>query len=127
MFEVYFPLVDDPPEAVRSSESYALEGGKETILLVEDEAGLRILMQELLERLGYTVLAAASSQEAIGLAGAHPGNVDLLLTDVVMPKAETVVQHGVLDPGVDFLEKPFTPETLAKKVREVLSSVTAGS
>jgi len=153
MFEVYFPLVDDPPEAVRSSESYALEGGQETILLVEDEAGLRILMQELLERLGYTVLAAASSQEAIGLAGAHPGNVDLLLTDVVMPKAsgselakrlrhvrrgarvlymsgypsEMVVQHGVLDPGVAFLEKPFTPETLAKKVREVLSSVTAGS
>jgi PAS domain S-box-containing protein len=147
-FEVYFPLVDDPPDVVRSSESYALEGGKETILLVEDEAGLRILMQELLERLGYTVLAAASSQEAIGLAGAHLGHVDLLLTDVVMPKAsgselaerlrlvrrgtrvlymsgypsETVVQHGVLNTGVAFLEKPFTPETLAKKVREVLST-----
>jgi CheY-like chemotaxis protein len=147
-FEVYFPLVDEPPEAVRSSESYALEGGRETILVVEDEAGLRVLIQELLERLGYTVLVAASGQEAIGLSSTHPGCVDLLLTDVVMPKtsgrdlaerlrhlrrgtrvlymsgypAETVVRHGVIEPGIAFLEKPFTPEMLAKKVREVLDA-----
>jgi two-component system, cell cycle sensor histidine kinase and response regulator CckA len=145
-FKVYLPLADGRPKAVQSSETRVLEGGKETILVVEDEAGLRVMIREALEHLGYSVLTAAGGAEAIQISSAHPGPVDLLLTDVVLPKAngrelagrlrqlraktrvlymsgypsETVVQHGVLQPGAAFIEKPFTPEKLALKVREVL-------
>ena len=147
-FKVYLPAA----EAAQRSEARAPHGtigrGNETILLVEDEPGLRQLTKELLERLGYAVMPAASGEEATRIASLHPGSVHLLLTDVVMPKgggrelservrrlgcrarvlymsgypAETVVQHGVLDANVAFLEKPFTPETLARKVREVLDA-----
>jgi two-component system, cell cycle sensor histidine kinase and response regulator CckA len=127
-----------------------LERGNETILLVEDETGLREMVEELLEAQGYTVLSAANSWEATQLCSTHRGHVDLLLTDVVMPKtsgqelaerlrplrrrmrvlymsgypSETIVRHGVLEPGTAFLEKPFTPEVLAKKVRAVLNEPT---
>jgi len=148
-FKVYLPSVDSPPESADVVRETIVASGNETILLVEDEAGLRDLTRELLERFGYTVLPAASSQEAIQLASLHPGSIHLLLTDVVMPKAsgrdlsdwlrrlrkhtrvlymsgypaETVVQHGILDPNVAFLEKPFTPESLAAKVRETLDAI----
>ena len=149
-FKVYLPAVDSPPESADVVRETIVRSGNETILLVEDEAGLRDMTRELLERLGYTVLSAASSQEAIHLSSLHPGSIHLLLTDVVMPKAsgrdlsewlrrlrkqtrvlymsgypaETVVQHGILDPKVAFLEKPFTPESLAAKVRETLDATS---
>jgi two-component system cell cycle sensor histidine kinase/response regulator CckA len=147
-FKVYLPAVDELPETSQACADTILRCGKETILVAEDEAGLRVLIQEQLERLGYTVLIAAGSQEAIRIASVHPGPIHLLLADVVMPKAngrelaeklrylrrqtrvlymsgypsETVLQHGVLRAGVDFLEKPFTLEALAKKVREALDA-----
>ena len=97
-------------------------------------------------RLGYTVLAAATPGEALGLAGAHVGSINLLLTDVVMPEmngrdlarkllslhpgvkvlfmsgytANVIAHHGVLDKGVEFIEKPFTRKDLAAKIRKVL-------
>ena len=120
--------------------------GTETILVAEDERLVRVLAQKVLERAGYRVLVGAGGADALALAERHDGPIDLLLTDVVMPEMngrelarrltarrpgvrvlymsgyadEAVAQHGVLDPGTAFLQKPFTPEGLAKKVRGVL-------
>jgi CheY-like chemotaxis protein len=122
--------------------------GHETILLVEDEESLRVLSRELLEELGYQVLAAAGPGEALALCEKHPSAIDLLLTDVVMPvmggrelaervaalrpgikvlfssgyTADAIAHQGVLDAGVHLLEKPFVLATLARKVAEVLGA-----
>jgi CheY-like chemotaxis protein len=123
-----------------------LPQGKETILLVEDEAMVRALTGENLRECGYEVLEAANGEEALSICGQHDGAIDLMLTDVVMPLMsgreladrivemcpgirvlymsgytdDAIVHHGVLEPGTAFLEKPFTLQGLAKKVREVL-------
>jgi len=115
------------------------------VLVVEDADGVRELTRRLLERKGYKVLLAANADEALRLFEQHP-SIDLLLTDVVLPGAsgpeltkrlveerralrviymsgyteEAIVRHGVLKPGVAFLHKPFTSETLGQKIREVL-------
>ena len=119
--------------------------GPHTILVVEDADGLRELTKRLLERQGYTVLLAANADDALHLFEQNP-SIDVLLTDVVMPGASgpdltkqlveqrpglkvifmsgytenAIVHHGVLDPGIAFLHKPFTSETLGRKMREVL-------
>ena len=145
-FTVYFPradaaemVVDAPPPVARP------RAGTETVLVVEDAEGLRELARRLLERQGYTVLVAANADEALRLFEQN-ASIDVLLTDVVMPGAsgpeltrqlverrpalkviymsgyteEAIVQHGVLKPGIAFLHKPFTSETLGRKIREVL-------
>jgi len=120
--------------------------GTETVLLTEDDPLVRLLVRTVLVRAGYAVLEAAGGKEALVLAEDHTGPIHLLLTDVVMPEMsgrelmhrlaerrpdvkvlyvtgysdEAVAQHGVLDPGTAFLPKPFTPEVLTRKVREVL-------
>ena len=122
--------------------------GRETILLVEDEPAILEMAAMLLERQGYTVLAASTPGEAIRLAGEHAGKVQLLITDVVMPEmngrdlaikllslypylkrlftsgytADVIAHHGVLDEGVRFIQKPFSVKGLASKVREALDS-----
>jgi two-component system cell cycle sensor histidine kinase/response regulator CckA len=144
--KVYFPRADAaegivvaPPLVNRRRA----EG--QTVLVVEDAEGVRELTRRLLERQGYTVLVAANADEALRLFEQHP-SIDLLLTDVVMPgpsgpeltkrlvenrralrviymsgyTEEAIVQHGVLKPGIAFLHKPFTSETLGQKIREVL-------
>jgi two-component system, cell cycle sensor histidine kinase and response regulator CckA len=145
-FQVYFPRADAPemtPE-VPHPVSRARAGG-ETVLVVEDEEGLRLLATKLLGRLGYTVLVAANADRALELFDAN-GSIDVVLTDVVMPGGsgpeltkrlvqgrpglkviymsgytdEAIVQHGVLAPGIAFLHKPFTSETLGRKIRETL-------
>jgi len=121
-------------------------GGVETILLAEDEEVVRAIAMKTLVRAGYRVLEARTGVEALEVARAHGGPIHLLLTDVVMPKMggkqlaqelalerptmsvlfvsgytdNTVVQHGVLDQGVAFLQKPFTPSILVDRVRMVL-------
>ena len=127
--------------------------GSETILVLEDEARVRKLICEVLMVRGYTVLEAVRGDQAVHMAAEHSGRIDLLLTDVVMPEMsgpqaleqirvthpnikvlfmsgytdEAMVHHGVLGSGVPFLQKPFLPDTLARKVREVLSTqATAG-
>ncbi len=147
-FTVYLPRTDEPPDAGAAPVAQAIPRGTETILLVEDEAELRELAKEVLEHAGYTVLEAAAAADAMLMARRHAGVIELLLTDVVMPRmsgralAETIVaerpetrvlfmsgytddailRHGVLEAGVHFLEKPFTPRVLAGKVREVLDA-----
>jgi PAS domain S-box-containing protein len=149
-FKIYLPAVYEQPQAGPSVVGTVLERGDETILLVEDEGGLRDMARELLEGQGYTVLAAADPNEAIRICSGHPGSIDLLLTDVVLPTssgqelarsvlalrkqvpvlftsgypAETIVSRGVVEPGAEFLEKPFTPGALASKVRQVLDGKT---
>ena len=121
--------------------------GTETVLLVEDEPDILAVTKMMLERKGYTVLAANSPEESIQLAETHAHQIDLLLTDVVMPgmngrdlarhlvsihpelkclfmsgyTAHVIAQHGVLEQSVRFIEKPFSLNTLASKVREVLT------
>jgi DNA-binding NtrC family response regulator len=120
--------------------------GPETILLVEDETGVRTLAQLILKNCGYTVLAAARGDEALALAQAHPGPIHLLISDVVMPGMggreladkmaavrpglktlfmsgytdDTIVRHGIQASETAFLHKPFTVDGLPLKVRKVL-------
>jgi CheY-like chemotaxis protein len=147
-FKLYFPRVADAldyPAAGEADTPKALGG--ETILVVEDDKAVRELTVRTLQRIGYKVLTAATGAEAVEISKAHAGNIALLLTDVVMPSMNgtqladtllaarpgmkvlylsgytenTVVHHGVLDPGVDFLPKPFSREALARKIREILA------
>jgi two-component system cell cycle sensor histidine kinase/response regulator CckA len=145
-FTVYLPRVDDPVSVPASPQAAEPRGGGETVLLVEDEAGVRNLARRALERFGYRVLEAGNGDAALGLARGTPGQIDLLLTDVVMPgmggrelaqrltrerpetrvlytsgHTDTAVLHDeIRDAVVAFLPKPYTPEDLARKVREVL-------
>ncbi|WP_447975046.1 ATP-binding protein [Nitrospira sp. Kam-Ns4a] len=146
-FKIYLPRVDEAvePEPAALADP-GLPRGNETILLVEDEPGVRMLVRDTLELQGYTVLEARHGIEALVLSSRHPGPVHLLLTDVVMPQMSgrevaaqllaarpdvkvlymsgyaenSVVHHGILDPGTAFLQKPFTPDVLVRRVREVL-------
>jgi hypothetical protein len=149
-FKVYFPsaskeMEGDPLTAVVPSAVPGLKG-TETILLVEDEERVRVLARTILGRYGYTVLEAAGGGDALVVAEKHADRIDLMLTDVVMPHMSgrelaerihairpglkvlymsgytdnVILQRGVLGPGSAFLQKPITPEVLARKVREVL-------
>lgn len=125
----------------------SLERGCETILLVEDEPSILSMTKRMLERQGYTVVAASTPSEAIRLASEHPSQFDLLMTDVVMPEmngrtlvnqlrsslprlkclfmsgytANVIAHHGVLEKGIHFIQKPFIAEDLANRVREALA------
>ena len=146
---VYLPRVDAPADPIEHPSDAPLETlrGSETILVVEDEAPVRAVTRQLLQRNGYTVLEAPDGATALTMVGGEAGgHIDLLLTDVIMPgmsgrelaeklKAsrpnlhvlfmsgytdDAVVRHGMLEPGLAYLEKPFRPQTLLKKVRSVL-------
>jgi two-component system sensor histidine kinase EvgS len=148
-FKIYLPR--HAGQAVETQAKSAAEipkGHGETVLLVEDELAILKMTRMMLERQDYTVLAAPTPGEAIRLAGAHAGEVHLLMTDVVMPEmngrdlaerlraarpamkclfmsgytANVIAHHGVLGEGVQFIQKPFSAKDLAAKVREVLES-----
>jgi two-component system, cell cycle sensor histidine kinase and response regulator CckA len=149
-FKLYLPRVDDAvdEEASREPQPESLKG-VETILLVEDEDVVRKMLQEILEREGYKVITASNGLEALPVYERHEGTIHLVITDVVMPGMSgpqlverlagksseskvlymsgytdnAIVFHGVLEPGVNFLQKPFTPDALLSKVREVLDDV----
>jgi two-component system cell cycle sensor histidine kinase/response regulator CckA len=148
---VYLPLAEGALQPSVASERPAkLPVGTETILLVEDEPGLRRLMQRTLEHHGYTVLNASSIDDAIALSQRQVGAIDLLLNDVIMPGmngpdlAQRIVMHrpsikvlyvsgynsqavegtSSVSPNARFLPKPFAPHVLAAKVRECLTSAT---
>jgi two-component system, cell cycle sensor histidine kinase and response regulator CckA len=146
---LYFPLVGGPAQEMGLEGDEAggeLATGSETILLVEDEEMVRSLARRILEGLGYRVLEAGDATEALDRAREAGNAVDLLLTDVVMPRIsgrqlaealtsefpslpvlfmsgytdDALMHHGALAPGQGFLQKPFTPVSLSRKVREVL-------
>lgn len=147
-FKIYFPSVaeakSEPP--LDPDVGSEMPGGSETILLVEDDAGVRALLRQVLSPLGYTLLEAENGQEALRLLADYPDPIQMLLTDVVMPGIsgktlaeevsrarsevktlfmsgytdEAISQHDILDSGVAFIQKPFSPIALAVKVRSVL-------
>jgi CheY-like chemotaxis protein len=149
-FHLYLPRITSelPAQRIEGIDGAALRGS-ETVLLVEDQVAVRQFSRAVLESRGYRVLQASSGPDAIELAGQYPGVIHLLLTDVVLPSMngrvladalkmarpeikvlytsgypdEIVGRHGVLDGGVAYLPKPFTPDLLAAKVREVLAAV----
>jgi CheY-like chemotaxis protein len=145
-FKVYFPAVEAPPDVVPGKRrEEAARGGTETILLAEDAESLRALAERILTGLGYTVLVARDGEEAVEVMDRNV-NVDLAVLDLVMPRkggkeayeemrrknpnlkvlfmsgysADVGHESFVLTPGTPFLPKPYTPSSLARKVREVL-------
>jgi PAS domain S-box-containing protein len=148
-FKIYLPRVDEPVTVAQpDGGAKKCIRGSETILLVEDAQPLRELVRESLQTNGYTVLEAVNTDDAIRLAEEHRQPIHLLLTDVVMPRMdgrklaetirdrhpevkvlymsgytdEAIVNHGVLEPGITLLQKPFTQEQLAGKIRMVLGN-----
>jgi PAS domain S-box-containing protein len=146
-FKVYLPrLHEEARQDSGALRRLALPRGTETILLAEDEHAVRDLAGRILSQCGYNVLAAADGGEAMQLAQRYTGHIDLLLTDVVMPKLggreladqlgklhphlrvvflsgytdDAVIRHGILERDVPFVQKPFTPLALAQRVREAL-------
>ena len=143
-FKVYFPQADAAEMVVEAPPVARPRAGAQTVLVVEDADGLRDLTRRLLERQGYTVLVAANADDALRVFEGN-ASIDVLLTDVVMPGGsgpeltrrlterrpalkviymsgyteDAIVHHGVLNPGIAFLHKPFTSETLGRKIREV--------
>jgi two-component system cell cycle sensor histidine kinase/response regulator CckA len=146
--KVYFPRVDQSVPAEEGARKRQPPRGTETILLVEDDEMVRNLVRETLEREGYKVMGAADPVEAQRIADGHRGKIQLLITDVVMPRLNgkelakalverrpelkvlymsgytdsAIVNSGILQKEVAFLQKPFTPAALAGKVRDVLES-----
>ncbi len=146
------PRVEDTPEPAEPGTALAeLPGGSGTILLVEDEEGVRDLAREILELHGYAVLEAHHPGKALLISQEHAGPIHLLVTDVIMPEMsgraladrlerarpemkvllmsgytdDAVVHRGVLNPGTAFVQKPFAPETLLRRVREALDGPRA--
>ncbi|HZZ78912.1 MAG TPA: PAS domain S-box protein [Gemmataceae bacterium] len=148
-FKIYLPRLNGPIPSRKSwADTILMTHGTETILLAEDQEDVRSLASLALESSGYTVLGTSSGPEAVELCRQHPHPIHLLMTDVVMPQMsgrqladlvvalrpsikvlylsgytdDAVVRHGVLEAGMAFLQKPFTPQLLARKVREVLGT-----
>jgi two-component system cell cycle sensor histidine kinase/response regulator CckA len=145
-FKIYLPRCAGLPElSPKRAPAADYARGAETILLVEDESGLLSLARQILIRLGYSVLTAATPGEAIQVAQNHAGPIHLLITDVVMPEmngkelerslrplypgikslfmsgytGDIITQHGLLDEGVHFIPKPFSMQSLSAKVRDM--------
>jgi len=148
-FKVYLPQIEAAvTQAEKAKAEVPIPRGRETVLLVEDEDVVRNLTRQVLEQAGYKVVESSRGKEAIRLYSENDRAVDLLLTDVVMPEMsgkevadqltalkpelkvlfmsgytdEAIVHHGVLDSNIEFIQKPFTPAALARKVREVLDA-----
>lgn len=148
-FYIYLPALCGKGErGIELEHAPAVEPGTETILLVEDEPMILEIGTIMLESLGYRVLAASTPGEAMDLAREHVGEIHLLVTDVIMPEmngrdlakhlvslyprikrlfmsgytADVIAHHGGVDEGVHFLQKPFTLESLTRKVRQVLNN-----
>ncbi len=145
-FKIYLPRVEDAVEVTAGGTATPPTRGSETILLVEDDEEVRAIARETLEGSGYAVIAAANAEEALRAVADASRAIHLLVTDVVMPQVsgrelverlaqahrdlrvlyisgytdDAIVRHGVLEEGTAFLQKPFTPGDLLRRVREVL-------
>jgi PAS domain S-box-containing protein len=148
-FKLYLPKAEVDADSEEKQRLPVTElDGSETILIVEDDDGLRKFAQEVLQQHGYKVLDAENGEDALRIGKEHEGPIHLMITDVIMPRMggreaadrlqplypqmkviymsgytdNAIVEHGVLAPGLNFLQKPFTPESLARKVREALDA-----
>jgi PAS domain S-box-containing protein len=146
-FRIYFPRLIGTHASEAKTEEVPASSGSETILVVEDDAMVRTLTTAMLQEMGYTILVANSPQEALALCRQDGTPIDLLITDVIMPEmkgpalrekvralrpnikvlymsgytSDVIVNHGVLEEGVNFIQKPFNMEDLGRKVHDVLS------
>ena len=154
VFKVYFPVAGETAEAVDAGDAAVeVRGGTETILVADDDPGIRALTERILNGFGYSVLLARNGIEALEIVQRHNGLISLVLTDVVMPEMsgrplverlmqshpevkilfmsgypnDEVVRRGILDGLMAFIQKPFAPDDLALKVREVLDGPGAAS
>jgi PAS domain S-box-containing protein len=147
-FKVYFPRVDEAPDELRAQQPPRTLRGNETVLLVEDDEQVRAVAGGILRRHGYRVFDAKNGGEAMLFCEMHPDPIHLLISDVVMPHMsgpelarrlvvarpdmvvlcmsgytdDSVFRHGVMDSDIAYLQKPITPESLTRKVREVLDA-----
>jgi CheY-like chemotaxis protein len=145
-FKVYLPRVTTAPASVTSRAAAASPRGAETILVAEDDDALRTLARRVLAGQGYAVLEARNGREALELCASHEGPIDLILSDIIMPELggrglaervaerrpetrvllmsgytdDDVLRRALIDQRTAFLQKPFTPVTLSRRVREVL-------
>jgi CheY-like chemotaxis protein len=154
-FTIHLPEAEGEAVREQADDGSRAATGSETILFVEDDELLRPLVRTLLEESGYTALEAADTRDALEIVRTHPAPIHLLLTDVVMPRLSgpqlatacvherpgirvlymsgypegEIAEQGILDPGIDYLSKPFTDLELGRKIREVLErpSQTLGS
>jgi signal transduction histidine kinase len=153
-FKIYLPEYQGEVETVAPAPVPAIDVSQPaTILLVEDEPAVRRITRQILTSSGFTVLTADGPDSARSICGEHPGAIQLLLTDVIMPKTngrqlaqelqakypemkvlymsgytdDIITKHGVLDKGTGFIEKPFTPKALIARVREVMVGMSAAS
>ena len=147
-FKIYFPRSEGEAESAITRDSPVTHvRGSETILLVEDEPSILNMTMRMLEKLGYNVLAANTPKQAIDMAREHSGKIQMLMTDVVMPEingreladilltfnpnmhylfmsgytTNVIAHHGILDEGVNFIQKPFSMDELAVKVRKAIT------
>ena len=147
-FKIYLPRVDAVHAPAPVAEAAVVLDGSETVLVAEDEDAVRQIIERALQARGYRVMVARNGSEALALAGRHAGQIDLLVTDVVMPDMngrvlsqrlmdvrpaiktlylsgytdDAILHHGVLQEGVAFLQKPFSLGALARKVRDVIEA-----
>jgi PAS domain S-box-containing protein len=147
-FKIYLPIAAGAAEPSPPPVDVQALRGTETVLVVEDQVDVRGVIEKTLSRYGYTLIAAANGPEAIATAQEYQGPIDVMLTDVVLPGAsgreiakqviashpsvrvlymsgytdDVIVQHGVLEPGLAFVQKPFTGDGLARRIREVLAA-----
>jgi CheY-like chemotaxis protein len=146
VFQIYLPRAEGIAEKHTAPVAHAALGGTETVLLVEDEESVRQLVRETLAAKGYRVVEAENGEAAMGAAARHEGEIDLVITDVVMPgmggrelvkqlaqtrpntkvlylsgyTEDAILSEGTIETGAAFLQKPFTLQNLSRKVREVL-------
>jgi two-component system, cell cycle sensor histidine kinase and response regulator CckA len=152
VFKTYLPLVNESAQPIRQNEADATNyRGSETILLAEDSDSLREMAKEYLESVGYSVIECASGKDALQRAKDFDGTIHLLLTDIVMPEMggpelaaelallrpglkaiftsgytdDAIARQGILDPAVAFIQKPYRPKALGRKIREVLDGDAA--
>jgi PAS domain S-box-containing protein len=145
-FKIFLPVIEDAVDGKADQQVEAIPLGKDTFLIAEDDQIIQRMIRSYLEPLGYNLLIASDGQEAINLSKAYEGDIHILLTDVIMPNMngqeladaiqemrpdmqiifmsgytdDVISHHGVLEPGVNFIQKPITPSRLAKVLREVL-------
>jgi two-component system cell cycle sensor histidine kinase/response regulator CckA len=149
-FKIYLPVVTTAPDiAPPRDKQEKVDTGAQTILIVEDDPALLQVTHRSLGEFGYEILAAQSPAEAISMSERHRGPIHLMVTDLIMPGMsgrqlashlsdlrpemrvlyvsgyadDAIAHHGVLEPGIAFLQKPFSPNTLGHKVSEVLAAI----